>query len=76
MVFAVAFNSSRLLSYTCPGLPVFIPLGTFFAWMCGFTIGVMQSIRRDEQIIAQQEREDAHAATQPAAADRPTPAIA
>jgi hypothetical protein len=52
-------------------IALYIPLGTFFAWMCGFTVGVMQALKRDEQIIAQQERDDALAA---GALDSPRPA--
>lgn len=38
-------------------IALYIPLGTFFAWMCGFTVGVMQALNRDAKIVAQQERD-------------------
>jgi hypothetical protein len=58
-------------------IALYIPLGTFFAWMCGFTIGVMQSLKRDAKIIAEQERQDAlTSATDATTTHEPAPAPA
>jgi hypothetical protein len=54
-------------------IALYIPLGTFFAWMCGFTVGVMQSINRDERLQKAQRLEDERAGL---AAEKPSPAIA
>src|SRR5438876_742451 len=52
---------------------LYIPLGVFFIWMCGFTIGVMQAIKRDEQQLKAQKLEDERA---PSRADTPETVIA
>jgi hypothetical protein len=54
-------------------IALYIPVGTFFAWMCGFTIGVLQAIKRDERIQRQQQAEDERTALEPETA---APAIA
>ena len=36
-------------------VPLYIPLGCFFAWMCGFTVGLMQSIRRDVRALEESQ---------------------
>jgi hypothetical protein len=40
-------------------LALYIPLGVFFLWMCGFTAGVVQAMRRDERLYKAQQLEDA-----------------
>jgi hypothetical protein len=79
---AMIFIPAGLIIFTKHGpvaynglIALYIPLGTFFAWMCGFTVGVMHSRKRDANTIAQQDRDNQLAAA--LTTDRPaTPAIA
>jgi hypothetical protein len=66
----VIFAKSGAISYAGV-ISLYIPLGVFFAWMCGVTIGVTQALRRDEQAWEQRQTpsvEAAVAVTQPASA--------
>src|SRR5262249_42527828 len=49
---AIIFFKSGPLAYN-GALALYIPLGIFFVWMCGFTAGVVQAMRRDERMAAQ-----------------------
>jgi hypothetical protein len=45
---AIVFTKTGPLAYDGL-LALYIPLGVFFLWMVGFTVGVLQTIRRDER---------------------------
>jgi hypothetical protein len=49
-------------------IALYIPLATFFVWMCGFTVGVMQAIKRDERIMQEDSFRTAPASERPASA--------
>jgi hypothetical protein len=42
-------------------IALYIPLGVFFAWMCGFTFALMQAINLDERTQQAQQQDDEHA---------------
>jgi hypothetical protein len=46
---AIIFAKTGPLAYN-GALALYIPLGIFFVWMCGFTAGVVQAMRRDARM--------------------------
>jgi len=48
---AIIFFKTGPLAYN-GALALYIPLGVFFIWMCGFTVGVLQAIARDERQLS------------------------
>jgi hypothetical protein len=56
----IIFAKHGPISYA-GAIALYIPLAVFFAWMRGFTIGVMQAIKRDANTSREQEPRDAPA---------------
>ena len=50
---AIIFAKTGPLAYD-GALALYIPLGAFFVWMCGFTVGIMQALRRDERLLKEE----------------------